>query len=242
MLICLYLVRHTWRPCKHNGHGCFSWRHVWRRTWNTPRTINRLIFLARFQITLSNCHKHSSTMLICLRVGTVGLAVLLNILFASFSVSSTVTRRSWRRGSKSRARSSTPTTTDRKSASTRARNWSAKFRWRHKLSNQQYMYCTIIVCEQIYVQKCFWLLFSSTFFCTFQEIHDAIQYYEQMLTSLSQRCDDVTPLRARSQPQTRERPITALCSYKQLNVRTSTRMRSVHFFLLGALHCIVHPP
>ena len=46
-----------------------------------------------------------------------------------------------------------------------------------------------------------------------------MQYYEQTLTSLEQRCDDVTPLKARSQRHTDDVPITALCSYKQLNVR-----------------------
>ena len=46
-----------------------------------------------------------------------------------------------------------------------------------------------------------------------------MQYYEQTLASLEQRCDDVTPLKARSQRHTDDVPITALCSYKQLNVR-----------------------
>ena len=105
--------------------------------------------------------------------------------------------------------------------------------------NNLYVYCVTILSSTANSGfTC--VIHLNIFCCEFQEIHDAIQYYEQILTSLSQRCDDVTPLRARSQPQTRERPITALCSYKQLNVRA--RMRSVRFLLHGALLCIVHPP
>ena len=52
-----------------------------------------------------------------------------------------------------------------------------------------------------------------------QETYDALDAHEHLLTSLTQRARDVVPLKARSQRQMQERRVTALCSYKQLNVR-----------------------
>lgn len=61
-----------------------------------------------------------------------------------------------------------------------------------------------------------------------QETYDALDAHEHLLTSLMQRARDVVPLKARSQRQTQERRVTALCSYKQLNV-------SLHSFTVAKI-------
>ena len=52
-----------------------------------------------------------------------------------------------------------------------------------------------------------------------QEVKLTIDQYEMLIKSMASRSRDVPPLTMRSQRQTHPVPVTALCSYKYLNVR-----------------------
>lgn len=51
-----------------------------------------------------------------------------------------------------------------------------------------------------------------------QEVKLTIDQYEMLIKSMVSRSRDVPPLTMRSQRQTHPVPVTALCSYKYLNV------------------------